>query len=235
MKPPLVTLAFDCACSGLSVAVLAGEKVLAQHCQSTATGQAALLAPVIQAQLLAAGMTPKDLGLIGVTNGPGSFTGIRIGLAMARGLALALDVPLAACSTFDAVLRNLPSERSDRRTILAIDSRREEIFLRDLAADRTWIARPDDAVATLPNGTYTLAGDAAPMMHQAFEAAGRAGEIAAQDDRPPVAAHFAVMLAAFGADQWRKRNRDDGMPRPLYLREADVTMPKPAAKPAVAR
>ena len=141
MKPPLVTLAFDCACSGLSVAVLAGQQVMAQHFERSATGQAALLAPLIQEQLRVAGLTPKDLDLIGVTNGPGSFTGIRIGLAMARGLALVLDVPLAACSTFDAVLRNV-SPPPDQTVVIAIDSRRDEIFLHDPAAHRWRHASP---------------------------------------------------------------------------------------------
>jgi tRNA threonylcarbamoyladenosine biosynthesis protein TsaB len=227
MKPPLITLAFDCACSALSTAVLAGEKVLAQHFETSATGQAALLAPLIQRQLAEAGVTAKDVGLIALTNGPGSFTGIRIGLAMGRGLALALNVPLAACSTFDAVLQNLCSQQAE--IILAIDSRRDEIFLRQAATARTWIATPAQAAADLPPARYALAGDGAEMLRAAFAAAGRAGEIATQDDRPPVAANFAASLAAAGAEHWRQENGRAGMPRPLYLREADVTLPKPAA------
>jgi tRNA threonylcarbamoyladenosine biosynthesis protein TsaB len=227
MKPPLLTLAFDCACSALSAAILAGEKVLAQHFETSATGQAALLAPLIQRQLAEAGVTAKDIGLIALTNGPGSFTGIRIGLAMGRGLALALNVPLAACSTFDAVLQNLPPQQNE--IILAIDSRREEIFLRQPATGRTWIATPAQAVAALPKARYAMAGDGAKLMQAAFTTAGRAGEIATADDRPPVAANFAPLLAAAGAEHWRQENARAGMSRPLYLREADVTLPKPAA------
>jgi tRNA threonylcarbamoyladenosine biosynthesis protein TsaB len=227
MKPPLITLAFDCACAALSTAVLTGEKVLAQHFEASATGQATLLAPLIQRQLAEAGVTAKDIGLIAITNGPGSFTGIRIGLAMGRGLALALNVPLATCSTFDAVLQNLPPQQDE--IILAIDSRREEIFLRQPATGRTWIATPAQAVAFLPPARYVLAGDGVKPLRAAFAAAGRAGEIATEDDRPPVAAHFAPLLAAGGVDHWRRENARAGMPRPLYLREADVTMPKPAA------
>jgi tRNA threonylcarbamoyladenosine biosynthesis protein TsaB len=231
MKPPLITLAFDCACSSLSTAVLAGEKVLAQHFETSATGQAAAVAPLIQRQLAASGQTARDIGLIVLTNGPGSFTGIRIGLAMGRGLALALNVPLAACSTFDAVLQNLPPQPGESEIILAIDSRREEIFLRQPATGRIWIASPAQAVADLPRARYVLGGDGAPLMQAAFIAAGRAGEIAAQDDRPPVAANFAVPLLAAGAQHWRQENARAGMPRPLYLREADVTLPKPPAAP----
>jgi tRNA threonylcarbamoyladenosine biosynthesis protein TsaB len=229
MKSPLITLAFDCACSGLSAAVLAGERVLAHHFEPGATGQAAHLAPLIQRQLQASDLTPQDIGLIALTNGPGSFTGIRIGLAMGRGLALALDVPLAACSTFDAVLRNLPPRQDESEIILAIDSRREEIFLRQPATGRVWIATPAQAVTALPSARYALAGDGAKLLRAAFAAAGRTAEIAAEDDRPPVAANFAALLASAGAGHWRGENARAGMPRPLYLREADVTLPKPQA------
>lgn len=229
MKSSPYLLAFDCACSALSVAVLKGETVLAQHFESTATGQSAMLAPAVQATLQQAGIGARDIGLIGITNGPGSFTGIRIGLAMARGLALALDVPLAACSTFAAVLRNLPPQKDGTggHTVLAVDSRREEIFLAIDTPEQPFIARPDEAVAALPRARYVLAGDGAEMMRLALAAAGRENEIVACDQRPPIAANFAPALAAQGIDYWRGRNRDEGMPRPLYLREADVTLPKP--------
>jgi tRNA threonylcarbamoyladenosine biosynthesis protein TsaB len=224
MKSSSFTLAFDCACSGLSAAVAEGGKILAQHFEPTATGQAAALAPLIQRLLKEAGIDAKQLGLIGVTNGPGSFTGIRIGLAMARGLALALDVPLAACSTFEAVRANAPA--ANARDLIAIDSRRDEIFI-ELEGHR-FIARPEQALARLSSGRYRLIGDGAALMRAAFAAAGRASEIAAEDDRPPVAANFLPLLIAQGAEHWRACNRREGMPRPLYLREADVTMPKPA-------
>lgn len=235
MKTPSQPLAlvFDCACSGLSLAVLRGEEVLAAQADATMTGQAALLAPAIQAVLAQAGAKARDLSLIGVTNGPGSFTGIRIGLAMARGLAMALKTPLASCSTFEAVLENLSlaqRQTNDVELILAIDSRRDEIFLGIDKDGPTRIARPEDAVATLPVGSYGLAGDAAPLMRAAFAAAGREKEIAFSDDRPPVAANFARALLSHGVTHWQNRNDSDGLPRPLYLREADVTLPKSVAR-----
>lgn len=235
MKTPSQPLAlvFDCACSGLSLAVLRDEQMLAAHAEATMTGQSALLAPAIVSVLAQAGVKAQDLSLIGVTNGPGSFTGIRIGLAMARGLAMALKTPLACCSTFEAVLDNLSPEQrqaDDVALILAIDSRRDEIFLAMGRERQARIMRPDQAVAALPAGRYGLAGDGAPLMRAAFAASGREREIAFSDDRPPVAANFARMLLKFGVAHWRARNDSDGMPRPLYLREADVTLPKPIAR-----
>ena len=235
MKTPLQPLAlvFDCACSGLSLAVLRGEEILAAQAEATMTGQAALLAPAIRAVLVQADVKARELSLIGVTNGPGSFTGIRIGLAMARGLAMALKTPLASCSTFEAVLENLSSKQRQANgvdLILAVDSRRDEIFLAMGDSQPARIMRPDDAVAALPVGSYGLAGDGASLMRVAFAAAGREKEIAFSDERPPLAANFAKALLARGVAYWQARNDSDGMPRPLYLREADVTLPKPIAR-----
>jgi tRNA threonylcarbamoyladenosine biosynthesis protein TsaB len=235
MKTPLQPLAlvFDCACSGLSLAVLRGEEILAAQAETTLTGQSALLAPAIVKVLAQAGVATQELSLIGVTNGPGSFTGIRIGLAMARGLAMALKTPLASCSTFEAVLENLSSRQRQANgvdLILAVDSRRDEIFLAMGDSQPARIMRPDDAVAALPVGFYGLAGDGASLVRVAFAAAGREKEIAFSDERPPLAANFAKALLARGVSYWQARNHSDGMPRPLYLREADVTLPKPVAR-----
>ncbi len=239
-QPEPLVLGFDCACSGLSVAVARGATVLAAAAHDQATGQAANLAPAIQTALREAGVKPAQLELIGVTIGPGSFTGIRIGLAMARGLALALDRPLAACSTFEATLAGLPPPRRQDflagggRIVLAIDSRRAEIFVADVAGDAVLdmrAAEPQSIVAALPAGRYALLGDAASMVRAAFEALGRGSEIALCDVRPPQAAAFAPMLAARGAEFWRTANAENGLPRPLYLRAADVTLPAGAAVP----
>ena len=228
-------LAFDCACSGLSVAVLRAGRIAAARSAGMATGQAAALAPEIQAVLAEAGIAPAALELIGVTAGPGSFTGIRIGLAMARGLALALDVPLAACSTFDAVLARLTSQvRGDLdgggvRIVLAIDSKRDEIFIAGVDADGATgahVAAPAREIESLPAGRYALLGDGAPLMRAAFAAAGREGEIVMVDSRPPQADEFAALLASPGVAYWRESNLRDGVARPLYLRGADVTLPR---------
>ena len=238
MKPPspAPVLAFDCACSGLSVAVLRDGAVLARRSEAMATGQSAALAPAIETALREAGVAPAELGLIAVTAGPGSFTGIRIGLAMARGLALALDVPLAACSTFDAVRHGLSAQQrqridaDDAVLVAAIDSRREEIFvaLGDGPRWRESVIHPADAVAALPSRAHALVGDAADALREAFAAAGRGGEIVLCDARAPDAALFGPVLAAAGPEHWRRQNARDGLPRPLYLRGADVTLPRAA-------
>jgi tRNA threonylcarbamoyladenosine biosynthesis protein TsaB len=211
----------------LSVALMRGPAVLAQHYEARSQQQAARLAPVVQDALREAGVKPADLDMIGVTVGPGSFTGIRIGLAFARGLALALDRPLAARTTFDAVADAATSQRPDPalRLVAAIDSKREEIFVQAQDGDPVMLA-PAQAAATLPPGRYGLIGDAAPALLQGFAARGREGECVVLSDAPPCAAAFAPVLAAQGVEAWRQRNEREGMPRPYYLRAPDVTLGK---------
>src|SRR5689334_17923518 len=98
-----VVLAFDCAVTGLAVSVVRDDTVLASH-RAAGRDQAATLMPAIAETLERAGVARRALSLIAVTVGPGSFTGVRVGLAAARGLAVALDVPLAGLSTTAVLL-----------------------------------------------------------------------------------------------------------------------------------
>ncbi len=224
--PEPLTLALDCACSALSVALARGPALLAEAYEAPSQQQAAQLAPMVQAVLRQAKVKPAALELIGVTVGPGSFTGIRIGLAFARGLALALDRPLAARTTFDAVIDALPERRdATLRLVAAIDSKRDEIFVQASGAAPVMLA-PAEAAAGLPQGCYGLAGDAAAALLQGFAALGRQGECVVLSQAPPRAGAFVSVLAAQGADLWRERNAREGMPRPYYLRAPDVTLGK---------
>ncbi len=235
IDPPPLVLAFDCACAALSVAVVRGDRILADHYEQRSERQAALLAPVVQTVLRHAEVRPAQLELIGVTVGPGSFTGIRIGLAFARGLALALDRPLASRTTFDAVADAVPPEERDpeRRLIAAIDSKRDEIFIRVMDGDTALMARPLDAVAGLPHGRYGLIGDAAPELMLAFAQLKRQSECVVLASAPPRASAFAPVLAAQGVEYWRAHNRRDGLPKPVYLRAPDVTLGKHKPAPVV--
>src|SRR5476649_2247805 len=114
-----LVLAFDCAVSGLAVAVVRDGSALAVH-REDGREQAARLLPAIAALLQQAAVDRRSLSMIAVTVGPGSFTGVRVGLAAARGLALALDVPLAGLSTTATLLAQAPGD--DRFVVAAIDS-----------------------------------------------------------------------------------------------------------------
>jgi tRNA threonylcarbamoyladenosine biosynthesis protein TsaB len=86
-------LAFDTCLTACSVAVMDGEQVLSSRAEPMARGHQERLAPLVQELMGQAGLGFDQLDRIGVTVGPGSFTGLRVGLAFAKGLSAALDRP----------------------------------------------------------------------------------------------------------------------------------------------
>ncbi len=105
-------LAFDCSGASCSAAVLIDDRPAAQRFAPMERGHAETLLPMIETVLREAALTPAALDLLAVTVGPGSFTGLRIGLAAARGLALARKLPAIGVTSFDAV--NAEDRRRER-------------------------------------------------------------------------------------------------------------------------
>src|SRR5476649_855022 len=114
-----VVLAFDCAVQGLRVAVVREGVTLASR-REEGRDQAARLVPAIAEVMAEARVEKRALSLIAVTTGPGSFTGVRVGLATARGLALALGIPLAGIATTTCLLAQ--AQAGDRLAVAAIDT-----------------------------------------------------------------------------------------------------------------
>lgn len=113
----MLTLAFDTATGVATTALVRDGDVLGER-----IGRASEVLAEADELLRAAGLTPGDLDLLAVGVGPGSFTGVRIGLATARGLSLALDLPVAGVSTLDA----LAAGSSGATPV--VDAKRGEIF-----------------------------------------------------------------------------------------------------------
>ena len=181
--------AFDTATSVATCALVRdGEAVGEAHTEARLVLRAA------DELMRAAGVVPGELDGIVVGTGPGSFTGIRIGLATARGLALALGVPVAGVSTLDAYAGGRP----------VIDARRGEVF-----ADGPAVARPED----LEVEGSRLVGDGAVRYREVFEA--RGAEVPPDDDalHLPSARLLAERVAGFGSA--------DAV-APLYVRSPDA-------------
>jgi len=113
----VLTLAFDTATDVATSALVDDGEVLGERASRAQT-----LLEDIDALLRQGGAHPTDLGALAVGIGPGSFTGVRIGLAAARGLAVALDIPGAGVSTLDALAAGAPG------ALPVVDARRREIF-----------------------------------------------------------------------------------------------------------
>ena len=129
----MLVLAFDTAMAALSVAVARVDggrtEILAEHFERRATGHAEVLVPLIGEVMARSGTEFEALDRIAVTTGPGTFTGVRIGVATARGLALASGVPVVGVTTLEAVAARHAGDAGDRAVAAVFDARRGEVYV----------------------------------------------------------------------------------------------------------
>ena len=225
MSAPL--LAFDTAQGALSAAIVGGRKVLAHHFELRTRGHAEELMGVIAKVLDEARLTPADLGALAVTIGPGTFTGLRVGLAAARGLALARALPLVGITTLEAVAA--PVEAVKGEVIAAVfDARRNEIYLQVFDASHEALTQPmivplEEALAHVPGARVVAVGTGAELLAAQIAGAGnmscRLADKPTQPDALIVARLAQARLAAHGPDHFRRA------PAPLYLRAPDAKLP----------
>ena len=194
---------FDTEAGELGRAVLDLGKGHAEHLMST-----------IDEALTAAGTNYTGLDLVAVSVGPGSFTGIRVGVAAARGLALSLDIPSVGVTTLDAMAEEARRNFAGKAVLSAIDARRDQLYVAifDDAGQCSFgpaIATLEDAAAMLlPD--MVLTGSAAEMI---AEQAGGNAVIAGTSPTADIS-----IYAALAAEM----DPTSGPPRPLYLRGADA-------------
>src|SRR5438034_4673535 len=147
----MLILAFDTATDVATSALVSDGEVLGER-----TSRAVTVLEDIDALLRQAGAHTRELGGIAVGIGPGSFTGVRIGLATARGLALALGVPVAGVSTLDALAAGAPG------AVPVVDARRGEVFV--LVEGEARVLAPEELDAE----GRTLVGDGAVRYRAVF-------------------------------------------------------------------
>jgi len=240
-------LAFDTAGTACSAAVWRDGAVCARRFEAMSRGQSERLVPMIQEVMAEAGVGYPALDAIAVSCGPGGFTGVRIGLATARALALACARPVIGVSNFEAVAAAVPeAARADRILAAVIDAKRSDLYVQAFDADLVPLTparalAPGELSAFLPDGPLLLAGDAVEMARAALEAAGRnvsAGAAPGQadggqaDGGPADGSQTdggqadAIWIAALAA---ARPLPESGAPppEPIYLRAPDVTLARP--------
>ena len=207
-------LAIDTCLGASSVAVLDGERVLATRGEPMTRGHQERIGVIAREAALEAGVAFADLDRIGVTVGPGSFTGLRVGLAFAKGLATALSISCVGVNTLESLAFGVPGFAA-----AVIDARMSQVYLQ-VFADGVSLMAPDalglgEAAARLAElysgGPATLVGSGAPLLAEALP--GAAVLTPAAPD--PVA--VARLAAA--------RPVPSHSPRPLYLRAPYATLP----------
>jgi tRNA threonylcarbamoyladenosine biosynthesis protein TsaB len=212
-------LALDAALARCAAAVVVDEQTVAARQKDATRGHAALLPMMASAVLDEAKLRASELDFVAVTVGPGSFTGIRAGLALAHGLALAAGVPVVGVTVGEALADALP-HLGHRRLWCAIDSRRGRVFLE---RDGEVIAVDLDALPPAAGGV-AVAGDAAPAV--AARLAARDVDVMLTDARLPLARHVAVVAAHRLAGRLRPLPA-----QPLYVDPPEARLPAGGLRP----
>jgi tRNA threonylcarbamoyladenosine biosynthesis protein TsaB len=218
-------LAFDTCLGAVSVAVrwqdAAGQWQMRHAFEPRQGGHAERLMPMIEQVMAGAGLAFSDLHRLAVTVGPGSFTGVRVGVAAARGLALASGLPAVAATSLAVMAhgadRQLGASRDGRLLVVAVGAHRGKLFAQLFAstpdtAGQPMLLPPEEVAALVGREPAIVVGSAAPALASAIAAVG--GEAQAHlVDLQPDARSLAQMAEGL---------TPAGPLRPLYLRPPDV-------------
>ncbi|MBQ9929803.1 MAG: tRNA (adenosine(37)-N6)-threonylcarbamoyltransferase complex dimerization subunit type 1 TsaB [Oscillospiraceae bacterium] len=145
----MLLLAFETSAKAASVALFDGEILLGESYQNTGLTHSQTLLVMAQELLSQCGKTPADVQAVAVANGPGSFTGVRIGVAAAKGFAWGSDIPCYGVSTLEAMALGLGTY--DGIVCPVMDARRSQVY------NALFDARPSGLVRTAPDRAISLA------------------------------------------------------------------------------
>jgi len=220
----MLILAIDTALDACAAGVLDTDagKLIAQQSEAMKRGHAEALMPLIARVIKQAGIGFAALDRIAVTTGPGSFTGLRVGLSAARGIALAANKPAVGVTTLTAYAAPIVSESGKHPVISAIDARHGQVYFQAVSGDGSSLIRPrlgpiEEALGAARFGAAYLVGNAAGLLGQRWPA----------DALPPFkvdaqAAPDIAWVAWLGAAV----SPNTAPARPFYLRAPDAKPPK---------
>jgi tRNA threonylcarbamoyladenosine biosynthesis protein TsaB len=167
----MLILAIDTALDACAAAVLDTDagKLIAQESQAMKRGHAEALMPLIARVMKASGIAFAALDRIAVTTGPGSFTGLRVGLSAARGIALAAAKPAVGLTTLTAFAAPFVGENSPHPVLSAIDARHDHVYFQLVSGDGGSLVKPkvapiEEALAASRFGAPHLVGNAAGIL-----------------------------------------------------------------------
>jgi tRNA threonylcarbamoyladenosine biosynthesis protein TsaB len=216
----MLILAIDTALDACAAAVLdtGTSKLIAQESLVMKRGHAEALMPLIGRVMKQAALPFAALDRIAVTTGPGSFTGLRVALSAARGLALAAGKPAVGLTTLSAYAAPLVSEGGEAPVISAIDARHDQVYFQVVSGNGSSLIRPRlgkiaDALAASRFGAPHLVGNAAKILADRWP----------KDAAPPIkvdaqGAPDISWVAWLGAAV----SPDTAPARPFYLRAPDA-------------
>ena len=227
----MLILAIDTALDHCAAAILDTDsaEMRANETLPMKRGHAEALMPLLARVMRQSGVGFADLDRIAVTTGPGSFTGLRVGLSAARGIALAAHKPIVGVTTLSAYAAPVVSEDAASPVISAIDARHDHVYYQVVSGSGEELIAPQvaaihDVTAIARLGAPHLVGNAASLVAARWPA-DAAAPVAVDTQAGPDIAWVAWLGAA--ADPAR------APARPFYLRAPDVKPPaNPAREPA---
>jgi tRNA threonylcarbamoyladenosine biosynthesis protein TsaB len=219
----MLILAIDTALDACAAGVLdtnAG-RLIARESQAMKRGHAEALMPLLARVMKESGVPFVALDRIAVTTGPGSFTGLRVGLSAARGIGLAANKPVVGLTTLSAYAAPVVSRNAKQPVIAAIDARHDQVYFQVVSGDGSSLVRPRvapiaEALAASRFGAPHLVGNAAQILADRWPA-----QAAPPFKVDPQGAPDIAWVAWLGAAV----SPNTAPPKPYYLRAPDAKAP----------
>lgn len=223
MRPDARILAFDTSAAHCAAALLSGGGVLAERSEDMGRGQAERLMPLLEEMLAGAGLTWRDLNAVAVGTGPGNFTGTRIAVAAARGLAMSLGIPAIGVTGFAA----LAEARDPAALLVTLPAPRDQAYAelwRNGAPEGPAMLIDPGSPPEVPRATGALE----VLGHKADEVARHLGGTSL----PFPSGNPASRIGQVAATRLASGGLQDTPPAPVYVRPADAA-PAREAPPVI--
>ena len=216
----MILLALDTSANFCSAVLYDCEqgKILSHKSEDIGRGHAERLMGLLAEVLETAELEYKDVDRIAAVCGPGSFTGIRVGLATARGLALGLNIPVIGINALEAIAfqHNNNEDKAETPIVVALDAKRDEVFAQIFSSSGEHLTTPqavalDQIGGFMPDYPFRIAGSGSQAIINAM------GEQSCEfvSDQTATSIEYVAKLADQIPD-------DSNKPSPLYLRSADA-------------